>query len=52
DCTDGGAEWIEVDLNGEHKKITFEYGDSLAAVQVLLDSMRVLRERFERGMFP
>ncbi|NOZ74919.1 MAG: hypothetical protein GXO90_06010, partial [FCB group bacterium] len=30
DCTDGGAEWIEVDLNGEHKKITFEYGDSLA----------------------
>ncbi len=29
DCTDGGAEWIEVRTSGGTKKVTYEYGSEL-----------------------
>jgi hypothetical protein len=51
DCTDGGAEWIEVVLDGQSKKITFEYGDSLDTIQDLIDEIRRLRNRFEQELF-
>ena len=51
DCADGGAEWIEVVLDGQSKKITFEYGDSLASIQDLVDELRAQRDQFETGLF-
>jgi len=51
DCTDGGAEWIEVVMDGQNKKITFEYGDSLVSLQDLIEEIRRLRSRFESELF-
>ena len=47
DCADGGAEWIEISQGGRHKKITFEYSDTLEPIAALLDEMRQIREQLE-----
>ena len=52
DCADGGAEWIQIQTTDTLKKVLFEYGDSLAAIQPLLDKMRSLREQYDKMMFP
>ena len=52
DCADGGAEWIQIQTTDTLKKVLFEYGDSLAAIQPLLDKMRSLREQYNEMMFP
>ena len=52
DCVDGGAEWIQIQTTDTLKKVLFEYGDSLAAIQPLLDKMRSLREQYNEMMFP
>ena len=46
DCTDGGAEWIEIMTeNGSHR-VTFEYGDSLPGLESFLSRLRAIRQRF------
>ena len=52
DCADGGAEWIQIQTTDTLKRVTFEYGDSLAAIQPLLDKMRSFREQYNDMMFP
>ena len=52
DCADGGAEWIQIQTTDTLKKVLFEYGDSLVAIQPLLDKMRSLREQYNEMMFP
>lgn len=52
DCADGGGEWIEVTFDESAKKITFEYGDTLEPIQILIDQLRIIRERFQCDMFP
>ena len=52
DCADGGAEWIQIQTTDTLKKVLFQYGDSLAAVQPLLEKMRSLREQYDEMMFP
>ena len=47
DCADGGAEWIEVYYNGFHKKVIFEYGDTIKPVESLILQLRTFRKRFE-----
>ena len=52
DCTDGGAEWIEVIQNGQSKKITFEYGDTLETINPLINMLRDIFESWDAKMFP
>lgn len=52
DCADGGAEWIHIQTTDTSKKVLFEYGDSLAVIQPLLDKMRSLRAEYNEMMFP
>lgn len=47
DCADGGAEWIEVQSDGFHKKVTFEYGGTLSQVSDFILEARTIRQRFE-----
>jgi len=47
DCVDQGAEWIEIIRPDFSKKITFEFGDSLATIQDLLDQLRSIRLIYE-----
>lgn len=51
DCADGGAEWIEVEMEDESKRILFEYGDTLASIQPLIDHIRALRGAYELELF-
>ena len=48
DCADGGAEWIEVEHQGEKRRVTFEYGSEVEPIQPLVDKARELRDRFPR----
>jgi hypothetical protein len=48
DCADGGAEWIEVERDGEKRRVTFEYGSTVQGIQPLVEKARELRERFPR----
>jgi hypothetical protein len=48
DCADGGAEYIQIEHSGVTHRVTFEYGDSIASIQPLLDKTRELRARFPR----
>lgn len=45
DCADGGAETLALVGPGRDKSVVFEYGDSLAGVQPLLEQVRALRTR-------
>ena len=51
DCADGGAEWIQVEMNDGIKKIIFEYGDTLETIQPLIDMLRTLRIKYELQLF-
>lgn len=44
DCTDGGAEWIEVEIGNTLKRVTFEFGTAIPSIQPLLDLVRARRE--------
>lgn len=46
DCADGGAEWIEIQDDQQIKKVTFEYGDTLAPIENLMLELRDLREAY------
>jgi hypothetical protein len=46
DCADGGAETLSI-LGPGRKTVVFEYGDSIAGVQPLLERVRALRQRLD-----
>lgn len=41
DCADGGAEWLELTVDGERKKVTFEY---MQDIDGIAEAVKVLRE--------
>lgn len=47
DCADGGAEWIEVAMADRVRRVTFEHGADVPAIQELVDALRSVRDRFE-----
>ena len=51
DCADGGAEWVQVETSEGLKKITFDYGDTLSAIQPLINHLRTLRTKYESQLF-
>lgn len=46
DCADGGAEWVEVEHQGERRRVTFEYGSHVPQVGALVERIREIRARF------
>ena len=46
DCMDGGAEWVLVVQGDREKKITIEYGATVASIQPLIDAVREIRGRY------
>ena len=48
DCADGGAEWIEIEDDGQAVRVTFEYGAELDGIDALQKAIRDLRARFPR----
>jgi hypothetical protein len=51
DCADGGAEWIEITHGGTTKRVTFEYGKTIPAIERLQDAMRLLRGNYKPGAY-
>ncbi len=47
DCADGGAEWIDVEQDGQRKRVTFEYGDTLEPIAALVDEVRKIRDQMK-----
>lgn len=46
DCADGGAEWLEIELNGGTKhKVTFEYNHEPQALKFYIPFLRQLMEK-------
>ncbi|MCD8541048.1 MAG: hypothetical protein LRY55_15785 [Leadbetterella sp.] len=44
DCADGGAEWLEVRFsNGTTKRVTFNYGSSVAGFEKIISALRTHR---------
>ena len=46
DCADGGAEWVSLRLNGEIKKVTFEYGKEPEELKDMVAKLREIKESF------
>ena len=44
DCADGGAEWIELIIEGEVKRVTFEYMASIDGINPAVEMLRSLVE--------
>ena len=51
DCADGGGEWIEITKEDMTKRVTFEHGKTVEQIQILIEKIRVIRERFYCEMF-
>ncbi len=47
DCADGGAEWIDVEQDGQRKRVTFEYSDTLEPIAALVDEVRKIRDQMK-----
>lgn len=45
DCADGGAESLAVVSNGRERKVNFDHGADIAALQPLLNRVRDLRKK-------
>lgn len=46
DCTDGGAEWVELEADGSTKQVKFEYGDPPSELRALVAYVRAMRSRW------
>lgn len=42
DCADGGAEWLEINLDGGLHKVTFEYGEEIKGIADGIKELRTL----------
>jgi hypothetical protein len=47
DCDDSGGEWIEVRRGDRVKRVLFEYGDTVRAIQDLVERARAIRASFK-----
>ncbi|MCX6213188.1 hypothetical protein [Spirosoma sp.] len=47
DCADGGAEYIEMEANGQKHRVTFEYGATIPGFEPLVTALRAQREAFK-----
>lgn len=47
DCNDSGSEWFEITIDDMVKKVTIEYGSSIAGLDGFITSLRNLRHSFE-----
>lgn len=49
DCADGGAEWIEIELNdGEKHKVTFEFHDEPSELENYVTRLREMKENVQQ----
>jgi hypothetical protein len=46
DCADGGAEWLELSIDSEVKRVTFEYMNEPSEFKDVIPSLRELMEGF------
>ncbi len=46
DCTDGGAEWVEVAYGGLRRRVTFEYGNTPQPLAVTVTYLRAIHDTF------
>ncbi|UZR98225.1 hypothetical protein [Chondrinema litorale] len=46
DCTDGGAEWIEIKQNGQSKKVVFDAYADIEGLEDLVDILQRLRNEY------
>ena len=44
DCADGGAEWLELQINGEAARVTFEYGSDIEGIAAGVAKLRALTQ--------
>ena len=47
DCGDGGTEWFEIMINEMVKRVTIDYGSSIAGFENFLESIREIRQGFQ-----
>ena len=47
DCTDGGAEYIEIEVDGQKHRVTFPYGKTIPGFETLVDTLRTQRNAFK-----
>lgn len=47
DCADGGAEWIEINIENTNRKVTFEYLNEPEQFKPYIDSLRFRYAGFE-----
>lgn len=52
DCADGGAEWVEVQHDGQTRRVTFEHGATVPGIERLIARLRELRGRFPEPPTP
>jgi hypothetical protein len=52
DCTDGGAESLEVRTDAWSKTVAIEYRAQVPELQPLLDQVRAIRDRLDRELSP
>ena len=47
DCTDGGAEYIEIQMDAQKYRVTFPYGKTIPGFETLVDNLRIQRNTFK-----
>lgn len=47
DCADGGAEWVEIKIGNQTKKVTFEYGRDIEGISQLVAELRMIRNQIK-----
>ncbi|WP_421893070.1 hypothetical protein [Marinoscillum sp.] len=50
DCADGGAEWLEMQINGESVRVTFEYGADIDGIKAGVLRLRELTHEMDPAM--
>ncbi|MCK4919937.1 MAG: hypothetical protein KAS71_02760 [Bacteroidales bacterium] len=46
DCADGGAEWLELSIDGDLKRVTFEYMNEPNELKLIVEDLRELMDSF------
>lgn len=48
DCADGGAEWVEIKVGMNTKRVTFEYGNPPEELKVLNEQLRAIQQQYDK----
>ena len=51
DCSDGGAEWIEIIINGEDKIVIFDAYSEIEGIEELILLLREIRDNYYEQLF-